>query len=136
MLRNFDTDLDQEGVVSKTVTDSLRVVGVTFVPSYPDNLLALARVLAQAEADGSQEGVAVVLIRNPNNEHDPNAIEVHVPALGQIGHVPRELAAEMAPRLDAGEKVIAAVVSVRIQEGHEDRPGVIVRHRFIKEQDA
>ena len=59
---------------------------------------------ADAVASESVEpGRPLELRRDPENAHDPNAIAVH-PAGGgeQLGWVPRELAAELAPLLDAG----------------------------------
>ena len=47
----------------------------------------------------SREWTAV-LVREPGNRYDPNAVAVHID--GQcIGHLAREDAAELAPRLDA-----------------------------------
>jgi len=43
-----------------------------------------------------------VLRRDPGNEHDPNAIAVDTANGEQLGWVPRELAAEIAPELDVG----------------------------------
>ena len=42
----------------------------------------------------------VTLVREPNNPHDPNAIAVFAGA-SQIGHLPRERAALIAPLIDA-----------------------------------
>eukprot|EP00752_Nemacystus_decipiens_P016654 g14894.t1 len=56
-----------------------------------------------AEFPGAERPVAI-LVRAPDNPHDPNAVEVHVPALGrQVGHLSREHAAIVAPLLDADE---------------------------------
>lgn len=106
------------------------VVGITFVDAYPQNLLMLDQAMKQvATARGSHaEGPSVVLKRNPNNLHDSNAIEVHVPAIGMmIGHVPKEIARQWAPKLDAGETPQAWVEQVRVKQGHRDRPGVDIR---------
>ena len=66
----------------------VKVVGVTFAAGYPNNLLRLADVAAQAAESG--ERLNVQLIRRPDNPYDRNAIENHVPALGApIGHVDR-----------------------------------------------
>jgi hypothetical protein len=50
-------------------------------------------------------GRSLDLRRDPANEHDPNAIAVHAGggAREQIGWVPREVAAELAPELDTGQ---------------------------------
>lgn len=105
----------------------VKVVGVTFVPSYPSNLLLLRDIALAAEDQG--ERLAVLLIRNPANPHDANAVEVHVPALGDmamIGHIDRENAARLAPRLDAGDRFLAELAWVRIDPAHTDRPGIDV----------
>ena len=71
----------------------------------------------------------VILVRNPANAYDVNAVEVHVPALGEgafIGHLAREIAAKIAPLIDAGVEYRAYVNWVRVAVGHEDRPGVDV----------
>jgi len=106
---------------------SAKVVGVTFVPAYPDNLLDLELADSRAQLDG--EHLAVVLIRNPDNEYDSNAIEVHVPALGDngmVGHLTRPIAARMAPEMDKGILWSAEVESVLIDPDHLDRPGISI----------
>ena len=106
---------------------SAKVVGVSFVPGYPDNLLDLE--LADSKAQLNGEPLAVVLIRNPKNEYDANAIEVHVPALGDngmVGHLTRPIAARMAPEMDAGVVWSAEVESVLIDPDHLDRPGISI----------
>lgn len=104
-----------------------RVVGVSFAD--PDNakrqrLLVIAqdRQLLNPFADTRQgEGLAVVLVRRPTNPHDPNAIEVHVPAIGDdgmVGHLPRDRAAELAPSLDGGEWAAQAeIMAVYVKDG-------------------
>jgi hypothetical protein len=52
--------------------------------------------------DAAAPGRPLQLRRDPGNEHDPHAIAVHVAAGGQLGWVPREIAAQLAPELDAG----------------------------------
>lgn len=115
-----------------------KVVGVTFVDGYPDNLYRLQEIAAEnyLSAPGSfgnnerPEGLPVVLIRNPENAYDANAIEVHVPALGRsngmIGHVPRDLAARLAPLIDGGEEWQAAIVAVLVSPENPSNPGIEV----------
>ena len=58
-----------------------------------------------AEALGSDAvapGQPLELRRDRANAHDPNAIAVHAEGGAQVGWVPRELAAQIAPELDAG----------------------------------
>lgn len=116
---------------------ALKVVGVSFVDAYPDNLWALSRTQLEAETTG--EPLAAVLVRNPDNPHDSNAIEVHVPALGErwamIGHINAVNAARMAPEIDAGAVWAAEVESVNIVEAHIDRPGIAIRCRRIEADD-
>jgi HIRAN domain len=54
-------------------------------------------------------GSKLVLTREPDNPKDPNAIMVNLPVRGgahmlELGYVPKELAAQIAPRMDAGEQ--------------------------------
>src|ERR671917_1623795 len=53
-------------------------------------------------SDAAEPGRPLELRRDPENPHDPNAIAVHAGDGQQVGWVPRELAAELAPSLDAG----------------------------------
>lgn len=107
-----------------TAAFSCKVVGVSFVKGYPDNITSLDELVStQAEL------TTVVLIRNPKNQYDTNAIEVHVPALGEhgmIGHLERPIAARMAPEMDAGAQFVAGVESVLINPNHPDRPGISI----------
>jgi hypothetical protein len=65
------------------------------------------------------------LRRDPDNPHDPNAIQVH-PADGgdQVGWVPRELAAELAPELDAGRPMAAVVLREQRRSPRDPRHGL------------
>lgn len=104
---------------------AFRVAGVTFAPGYPANLHRLHPITQDAWSRG--EPVACVLRRNPQNQYDANAIEIHVPALGtMVGHVPADLAARLAPLLDQGARFHAEVWSVAIDPEHPDRPGLTV----------
>jgi hypothetical protein len=56
-------------------------------------------------SDAAAPGSSLELRREPANEHDPDAIAVDLPGdpVGeQLGWVPREVAAQIAPELDAG----------------------------------
>ena len=128
---------------------TVRVVGLTFVDggnAYPNNVQQLreaynARVLVSVFSGdpyddpepaplivgwgpGKIEPLPIVLRRNPDNEHDANAVEVHSPAVGMLGHLPRDIAARVAPWLDAGHKLRVGVASVLVMPGSEDNPGV------------
>lgn len=113
-----------------------KVVGVSFVPAYPDNLYMLDQVMH--EAVQRDEHLPAILIRNPDNAYDSNAIEVHVPSLGEramIGHLTRPIAARLAPEMDAGVRWLARVESVLIAEGHLDNPGISIMCARVREED-
>lgn len=110
----------------------LAVVGVTFQEGYPENCYALEALNFEAERVG--ERLAVVLIREPDNEHDPNCVAVHCPSLtehGLIGKITRPLAARLAPELDAGIQWQGELSSIRIHADHLDRPGIDIRIKRI-----
>lgn len=70
-------------------------------------------------------GRALELRRDPGNEHDVNAIAVY-PAGGgeQVGWVPRELAVELAPELDAGRPWAAVVLRDQRRSPRDPRHGL------------
>jgi hypothetical protein len=74
------------------------------------------------EAAVIEPGSALELRRDPDNEHDPNAIQVL--AGEQVGWVPRELAEELAPRLDAGEVWSAVVLREQRRSPRDPRDGL------------
>jgi hypothetical protein len=68
-------------------------------------------------------GSALALRREPDNEHDANAIAVH--AGGEhVGFVPRELAAELAGELDAGRPWAAVLLREQRPSPRDARTGV------------
>jgi hypothetical protein len=75
--------------------------------------------------DAVAPGAPLELRRDPGNPHDPNAIQVH-PAGGgeQVGWVPRELAAELAPELDAGRPWAAVVLREQRRTPRDPRHGL------------
>jgi hypothetical protein len=75
--------------------------------------------------DAAAPGRRLELRRDPANEHDPNAIAVH-PAEGgeQVGWVPRELAARLAPELDAGRPWSALVLREQRPSPRDPRSGL------------
>ncbi len=67
---------------------------------------------AALRSDAVAPGRPLDLRRDPDNPHDARAIAVHAAGGGeQVGWVPRELAAALAPELDAGRAW--SVVSLR-----------------------
>lgn len=68
-------------------------------------------------------GSPLTLRRDPGNEHDPNAIAVDAGA-EQVGWVPREVAAELAPELDAGRPWAAIVLREQRRSPRDPRTGL------------
>jgi HIRAN domain len=88
--------------------------------------VAGARFQAVAlESEAAAPGRPLELRRDPGNEHDPNAIAV-LAGGGQVGWVPRELAAELAPELDAGRPWAAAVLREHRPSPRDPRTGLTV----------
>ncbi len=76
-------------------------------------------------SDAVAPGGALQLRRDPANPHDPNAIQVHPSDGGaQVGWVPRELAAELAPELDAGRPWSAVVLREQRRSPRDPRHGL------------
>jgi hypothetical protein len=75
------------------IARGLRVASVAGAARHHADVLA---------SDAVAPGSPLELRRDHANEHDPNAIAVHAAGGEQIGWVPRELAAQIAPELDAG----------------------------------
>jgi hypothetical protein len=94
----------------------LRVAGVAGAGAHHADAL-----LSQAVAPGG----SLQLRRDPDNAHDPNAIQVHPSDGGaQVGWVPRELAAELAPELDAGRPWSAVVLREQRRSPRDPRHGL------------
>ena len=75
--------------------------------------------LAGVTIDDAQENIkkfgckdigSFALVREPDNPHDPNAIRVELAGL-YLGYVPRDIAKDLAPQMDAGRNLIALFVS-------------------------
>jgi hypothetical protein len=78
---------------------------------------------AIASSDAAAPGRPLELRRDPDNEHDPNAIAVHAGG-EQVGWVPRELAEELAPQLDAGRTWSAIVLREQRRSPRDPRHGL------------
>jgi hypothetical protein len=59
---------------------------------------------------GCRDIGSFALVREPDNPHDPNAIRVELAGL-YLGYVPRHIAKDLAPQMDAGRNLIALFVS-------------------------
>ena len=138
------------------VHSPFKVVGVSFIPGYPDNLLLLSEEIERRKgesvgwnssisneaSDGLFAGIApdidsisLVLIRNPDNEFDDNAIEVHVPWLGRgntlIGHVSANQAAKYAPLMDSGWEYDGCIFSVDVLPEKPNQPGITIEITLV-----
>ena len=79
-----------------------------------------------AQANIRQFGCAAIgsyaLIRESDNQFDPNAIEVSLGGVWFMGYVPARLAKILAPMMDAGRTFIAEFVS-RNEAPHRELVG-------------
>ena len=76
------------------------------------------------QAEGAAPGSALVLRRERENEHDANAIAVETSEGDVLGFVPRDLAAEIAPRIDEGEAYSALVLREQRATPRDPRTGL------------
>src|SRR5690606_12439273 len=110
-----------------------KVVGVSFVPGYPNNVIRLqeeAWLRYIYSSTDEMEPLPALLVRNPDNEHDPNAIEVHVPLMGSesmVGHLPRNVSSRLAPLMDADEPWEVEVTMVAVHADNPHNPGIHLR---------
>jgi hypothetical protein len=70
-------------------------------------------------------GSPLRIVRQPTNRYDKNAIAVYW-SNTPLGHLPRSLAAELAPKMDAGTEIkICAANSSYVLQLEWDEPDVI-----------
>lgn len=98
--------------------EMIPVVGVSFVEGYPANIHKIAELFRQRKGD-----VFVQLVRNPENQYDKNAIEVRLDNR-MIGHIPKEIAARIAPAMDRGVQYLASIYQIRISPENPNNPGL------------
>lgn len=96
----------------------IRVVGLTFIPGYPANILQLQSLVGSSSSD-----TFVNLVRNPGNKYDKNAIEVHHQG-AMLGHLPKEVAARVAPLIDQGYRYVSTIWQVRVSMDNPNNPGL------------
>lgn len=53
------------------------------------------------------EGTKLLLVREPANTHDPNAVAVYF----KLGHIPKQRAAILAPLLDASSTLVGTTMA-------------------------
>lgn len=76
------------------------------------------------QSEGAAPGSALTLRREPDNEYDANAVTVQTATGDVLGFVPRELAQEIAPRIDAGERYSALVLREQRATPRDPRIGL------------
>ena len=74
---------------------------------------------------GCKDIGSFALVREPDNPHDPNAIRVELAGL-YLGYVPRYIAKDLAPQMDAGKNLFALFVS-RNEHPFHDTVGLAVK---------
>jgi hypothetical protein len=80
---------------------------------------------AAVAAEDVAPGRPLALRRDPENEHDPSAIAVHPAAGGeQVGWVPREIAADLAPAIARGAAWAAVVLREHRASPRDPRTGL------------
>lgn len=94
---------------------AIPVVGVSFIPGYPQNILSLR--------ESRYSDLNVWMRRNPDNKYDSNAIEIHINGR-MIGHLPKEVAAKIAPDMDSGIEHTAYVLGIRVSPENPNNPGI------------
>jgi hypothetical protein len=108
----------------------LRVAGVAGAARHHGDALA---------SDDAAPGRALRLRRDPANPHDHSAIAVDGGGGEQLGWVPRTLAAELAPDLDAGLPWSAVVLREQRASPRDPRTGLtmlLARAPAIELRDA
>lgn len=66
-------------------------------------------------------GELLELIREPKNEHDPNALKICRQNGEQLGYIGAEQAEELAPLMDSGKRVTATISDLTGGVGNESR---------------
>jgi hypothetical protein len=92
----------------------MRVVGVTFHKSYPKIAYWLADLPRKAKAR---------LVREPDNQYDPNAIGVWV-GKHQLGHIDRYMARKLAPEMDRGNTWRVRVDRIEVHPDSPENPAI------------
>jgi single-stranded-DNA-specific exonuclease len=103
---------DPYGSIGDAAEFNTKVVGVSFEGR-------------QEFVAGLSAGYQLDLVRRPENEFDPNAIEVRYGTI-QVGFLKKEIARRIAPRMDAGDRY-AAWVTTRTGGGADRHHGLNVR---------
>jgi hypothetical protein len=74
---------------------------------------------ANIKTYGSPDIRWFALVREPDNPHDPNAIRVALFGEFFMGYIPKDMAAHLAPVMDAGREFDAEFVCVNKHPYHD-----------------
>lgn len=134
--RGGESDLRKQGIIPVKPTGKSKVTREWKPMSlYKERVVGVTR---KNDDGGSRqkfisklhEGDAIDLVRDPDNEYDPNAIEVYT-GYNQIGFISKDRAPELAPQMDKGYKVEAWVDRI-LGGGSGQSYGVVIaiqRHK-------
>lgn len=85
--------------------------GIGDASSFHTKIVGVSFEGRQDALAGLSEDAELELVRQPENAHDANAIAVRYGAL-HLGYIRKEIAAHLAPRIDAGTRYRARVASL------------------------
>lgn len=105
---------------SRVESEDIKVVGVSFRPGYPKNLVDIWEKCVAA----GKNSVKAKLEREPNNQYDANAVKVMVDGV-HIGYIPKEIAVETAEKMDKG-LAHEAYVQILCKSATQKRVGAAV----------
>ncbi|MBG6239890.1 hypothetical protein IWX78_002880 [Mycetocola sp. CAN_C7] len=112
---------DTTGLLVNVANTTLRKMGLwTF------KIRGLNHHTAAARAGNFSPGSRVLLVREPDNEHDSNAVAVHAANVsGVVGYVNKGMAPGIAKALDAGEQLTAIALRGSLAGRNNDAVKVI-----------
>jgi hypothetical protein len=93
-----------------------RLAGVTF-DDVPNNMNEF----------GYKDIGTLALVREPNNQHDHNAVKVTLFGIYDMGYLPQDVARVVAPMMDAGTDMIAVIVKRNEPYEGQGQAGLTVR---------
>ncbi len=83
---------------------------------------------------GCRDILTYAVIREPDNPYDSNAIRISLFDIWHMGYVPKQIAKDLAPQMDAGKRFLAYFISQNKSPYH-DTVGMIVRIVELPEKE-
>jgi single-stranded-DNA-specific exonuclease len=136
------TDAPAAELVEELFADAARILargeyeGIADAESFHTKLAGVTFEGRQDVVARLQPGSPVRLVRQPDNEFDPNAVAVFAPDGEQVGYLNRRLASVLAPALDAGAEWDVSVTEVTGGEEAGARGVNVLFSRPDSEEDA